>query len=199
MFPGCDNERVRGSGALFIKRWFCIRVTAVLALSLSGYISTASAYSCAPDHIDETAAVEYVYDGDTIRLKDGRKLRLIGVNTPELGRDGAAPEAFAEAARDGLRTLLAPGESVGLRFDTERHDKYGRTLAHVFLHSGVSITAWLLEHGLGTTFPVPPNLWNLECYRFVEQDAEDQHRGIWALEKYQSTGVDALPPDASGT
>ena len=36
----------------------------------------------------ETATVRHVVDGDSVILTDGRQIRLIGINAPELGRDG---------------------------------------------------------------------------------------------------------------
>ena len=66
--------------------------------------------------------VAKVVDGDTLRLVDGRSVRLIGINTPELGRDGRKAEPFAVAAQRRLRALVeasngrvgwSPGASQG--------------------------------------------------------------------------------------
>ncbi len=72
-------------------------------------------------------------DGDTLRLKDGRSVRMIGLNTPETGKKGRADEPFAVAARQRLKALVdASGGRVGLVPGREAKDHYGRTLAHLY-------------------------------------------------------------------
>ena len=58
-----------------------------------------AAVDCPADRIDEYVEVADVHDGDTVRLVDGRKLRLIGFNTPELARDESPAEPLATEAR----------------------------------------------------------------------------------------------------
>lgn len=135
---------------------------------------------------EDQARVRHVYDGDTLTLQDGRKVRLIGVNTPELGRDEAADEPFAIAARDALRrALFLSGQVVGLRYGAERQDHYGRTLAHVFARTGENLSATLLRQGLGMAIAIPPDLWGLECYQAAEREARVATRGLWAHPDFQ--------------
>ncbi|MHB8822818.1 MAG: thermonuclease family protein, partial [Pseudomonadaceae bacterium] len=56
------------------------------------------AFCPAPERLPQFAVAQ-VIDGDTLRLTDGRSVRLIGLNTPELGRKGRAAEPLADAAR----------------------------------------------------------------------------------------------------
>lgn len=141
---------------------------------------------CAPDRIDAQVRVSHVIDGDTVVLGDGRHLRLIGVDTPELAHNGAPAQPFGSEARDRLRRLLAQHQNtLNLRYDNERQDHYGRLLAHVFLADGSSIEAWLQEQGLGTVLVVPPNDWNSVCYQSAEQGARQARRGIWSLPAYR--------------
>ena len=158
----------------------------------------AQAASCGADRINERARVAHVHDGDTVVLGDGRKLRLIGIDTPELGRDGRPAEPLAEKAAAELRKLFADQANVGLRLDTEPKDRYQRSLAHVFLQDGRSVEVWLLEQGLATVFPVPPNLWNLTCYIAAERRAREARRGLWALPGHQVTDTTALNPGVEG-
>jgi micrococcal nuclease len=74
----------------------------------------------------ETIAVANVVDGDTIELADGRKIRYIGMNTPE--RD----QPYYEEAKEMNRRLVE-GQAIRLELDTESLDKYGRTLAYVWI------------------------------------------------------------------
>lgn len=63
----------------------------------------------------QQVAVRQVLDGDTVRLSDGRSVRLIGINAPELGRKGRPSEPYAEAARQRLQALIKASDGrVGL-------------------------------------------------------------------------------------
>jgi len=146
---------------------------------------------CPASHIDRTAQVRYVHDGDTLHLASGEKVRLIGINTPELARDGRPAQPLALTARNKLRELIRQsGQKVGLRFDTERKDRYGRTLAHLYDHDGNSLSAQLLRDGLANLLAVPPNLSGLDCYARVEDQARTRQRGLWQANRYKP--VDSL-------
>lgn len=153
---------------------------------------------CVPDHVDAKTRVADVYDGDTVHLGDHRRLRLIGLDTPELGRDGTPNEPLAAAARDALNQRLAADGTLQLRYDTERQDVHGRALAHAFFADGDSVAAWLLERGLATLLVIPPDVWNADCYAAAERHARSARRGLWALPAYKAVAADALPPATHG-
>ena len=90
-------------------------------------------------------AVRQVVDGDTLRLVDGRSIRLIGINTPELGRKGRSDEPYAMQARRRLQALVDASDGrVGLLPGEQRKDRYGRTLAHLYDAQGRNLEAQLL-------------------------------------------------------
>jgi endonuclease YncB( thermonuclease family) len=162
-------------------------------------LAPAFALECPADRIDHRARVAHVYDGDTLRLEDGSRVRFIGINTPEHGRDGAPDEPFARAATRELRGLLdGAGRRVALRFDSERRDRHGRLLAHVYLPDGRSIDRLLLERGLALHVTVPPNTFRHDCYAAAEAAAHAARRGLWTHARYRGTPADRLEPDASG-
>lgn len=161
--------------------------------------SPAHAVRCPADRIDHEAHVAHVFDGDTLRLADGSRVRFIGINTPEHGRDGTPDEPVARAATAALRELLAAhGQRVGLRFDEERRDRYGRLLAHVYLPDGRSLDRILLVRGLGLHVTVPPNTWNHDCYAAAEETAREAGRGVWQHARYRGITAAALPAGAEG-
>jgi Micrococcal nuclease (thermonuclease) homologs len=166
----------------------------LVALLLAGLLVRAHATSaCAPDQIDERVSVTYVYDGDTVQIEGRRKVRIIGVDTPEFGHKGEPPAPFAVQARESLRDLLnRHGNTLSLRHGAQSHDSYGRLLAHAYVGKGESVAAWLLAQGLGATLAIPPNLWNLECYQAAEKRARVTARGIWQLPTYQPIESTAL-------
>lgn len=138
--------------------------------------------ACVSDHIDARVTVSYVYDGDTVRLRSGDKVRLIGINTPEMARDDRPAEPLANAARQALITLLEQHDQrINLRYGQQRHDRYGRLLAHAYTPNDESISAHLLEKGLASLIAVPPNINGLPCYAEAENVARRHKRGLWAL------------------
>jgi len=171
---------------------FGLAIYLLLVLPLS-----ATAAGCALERSDETVTVSYVYDGDTVKLTDGRKIRFIGINTPEIAHDGGRSEPYAQSARKRLQQLLGEGR-LRLRYGSERHDRYGRTLAHPYLEDGRSINTLLLQEGLATTLVVPPNTWNQGCYHTVEQQARQRGLGVWSLPRYQVTPIAELRAGEEG-
>ena len=134
---------------------------------------------CVLGEADELVALERVIDGDTLRLKDGRRVRLIGVNTPELGRRQRLPQPLAEEAREFTARFLAGGD-LELVYDLDRRDNHGRVLAHVYNHNGDNLEAALLSAGLAFHVVKKPNFALAECLANREAEARDHRRGLWA-------------------
>lgn len=132
--------------------------------------------------------VRKVIDGDTLLLQDGEKVRLIGINTPEVQSRYSQSQPGGEAARDWLqRTLRNP--TVWLQYDEQQFDKYDRRLAHVFLESGQYLNGLLLEQGLAMLTLIPPNLQYADVLIQAQQAAEQNKRGIWQMPDYQRQHV----------
>jgi len=125
-------------------------------------------------------AVQRVVDGDTLRLSDGRNVRMIGLNTPELGKQGRSDEPFAVAARKRLEALVAASDGrVGLVPGKESKDHYGRTLAHVYGADGANLEAQMLAEGLGFQVAVAPNVDLVACQQAAERNARQAGLGVW--------------------
>jgi micrococcal nuclease len=160
---------------------------------------TAVAGDCAAVRAQEQVEVSYVYDGDTVKLADGRKLRFVGINTPEIGHHGAPSQPVAERARRFLNNLVDAHEhTLLLQPGTEAHDHYGRLLAHAFLQSGDNVAVLLLDRGLATTVVIPPDTWATDCYQRHENTARAAGLGLWALPAYQPQESTRLPQDTTG-
>ena len=163
----------------------------------------AHAVACPPQHIDESVRVNYVYDGDTIQLEDGRKIRLVGIDTAEIySRHHTIPadlKASGEKARAALQQQLnASKNRVSLAYGPQRFDRYRRTLAHVFLMDGTNLQAWLIEQGYAIAFTTPPNDRMSVCYRKQEEIARRAKKGIWQMPQYSLKRVSQLNKNSSG-
>lgn len=132
----------------------------------------------------QQARVSHVIDGDTIELTTGQRVRYVGIDTPErfvLRESGwvLRPEPFAEEARAYNREAVE-GRTVRLEFDVERRDRFHRCLAYVYRGERF-INAELVQQGLATVKPIPPNTRHARLFRRLERDAREDHRGLWAV------------------
>ena len=152
----------------------------LLCLSLSpAAIAAVADTACSSQQFDETATIRYVHDGDTLHLVDGRKVRLIGINTPELARDSKPAEPYAVAATDALKALFKDDKSIALLYGKDRKDHYGRFLAHALLADGQNVQIILLKQGLAQVITIPPNTRFASCYLEVEHQARCDKAGLW--------------------
>ena len=149
--------------------------------------------SCRAERHDERVVVRHVLDGDTVILTDGRHVRLIGINAPERASKRRTAQPYSERARSRLHALTDQEEgAVLLSYGAERNDRYGRTLAHLFLLDGSHLGADLLRDGLAAAIAVPPNLGFQKCLRASEQRAREQGIGIWREARYAGKKVSEL-------
>jgi len=133
----------------------------------------------------QTVKVEKVIDGDTIRLSDGKLVRFIGINTPEIDHKFGNSQPFAERARRYLKSKVGRFKGkVLLLMGAEHKDRHGRLLAHIFSPRGQNIQADILLNGFGVWIAVPPNLEYMDCYRNIEQEARQSKSGVWG-EQYK--------------
>lgn len=156
-----------------------LHVSAFFIVAIFFYSGLASA-DCRVKKYDETVSVLRVNDGDTLVLTDKRKIRLIGINTPELGRYPKKPEAFALQAKRFVEAALKSSKKIHLKYGVQAKDRYGRVLAHLFLNNGQNLSAMLLENGLASAIVVPPNMDLAGCYFRVEKKARANKRNLWA-------------------
>ena len=122
--------------------------------------------------------VERVIDGDTVVLAGGEHVRLLGINAPEYEpwRHYAQPYGKESTACAGK---WMAGKKVLLEHDTERKDKYGRTLAYVYLENGDLINRELVAEGCAKARYYAPNGRYYKILKEAEKTAKADHRGLW--------------------
>ncbi len=137
--------------------------------------------SCQTDSLLVVKVVRVV-DGDTIQVCcigwKREKVRYIGINTPETKHPTKEVEHFGEEASEANHKLV-DGKTVRLEFDVQQLDKYGRTLAYVYLEDGMFVNAWLVEHGYAQVMTVPPNVKHQELFLKLQREAREGGRGLW--------------------
>ncbi len=145
----------------------------------------------------ESARVRHVVDGDSLVLDDGRAVRLIGVNTPELGGTNGPDQPLARAARS-LLTDLVEGQGATVETGEESLDHYGRTLAYVFLPDGRSVEEILTRRGLAWVVAIPPNVKGLARLLAAEREARRHRRGVWGIAEYRPAAAGTLGTNDTG-
>ena len=123
-----------------------------------------------------SAVVTRNTDGDTFWLSAIGKVRLIGVDTPEVfGRT----ECFGRAASAFTKRVLPPGTHVRYRLGVDPRDRYGRALAYVYLADGRMFNELLAERGYATPMTIPPNVDYADRFVAAARRARDAARGLW--------------------
>lgn len=135
-----------------------------------------------------TVPVIKVSDGDTIHVTyqgHDERVRLIGVDTPEVSWYGGQAECFGEQAGLYTRGRL-DGKRVRLEFDVELRDRHGRLLAYVFLGNEL-YNLTLVQLGYATADRVPPDTARATVFADAEREAKASERGLWAACPVPST------------
>ena len=147
----------------------------------------------------ENAKVKWVYDGDTLLLTDKRKIRIIGIDTPETRHHKQKAEPYGAKAKEALRGKLKQSNyAIKLLYGKEKKDRYSRTLAHVFLKDGTNISSWLLEQGFAKTLTIPPNVKFAHCYKSIETSAQQNNQNIWKTKRHQLQKATSLNTKTKG-
>lgn len=154
-----------------------VGLAVVTATLVAAGASAAAAPGAAPGG---AGRVTYVVDGDTIHVRLGarvEKVRVIGIDTPELPRGCYAVQAKTETAR------LVAGKVVTLRVDPTQpnRDRYGRLLRHVVLADRTSLGLRLLSGGLAREYTVGSRAYaGQAAFRTAQARAAAAKRNIWS-------------------
>lgn len=118
-----------------------------------------------------SAIVSNVIDGDTVKLQNGEKVRLLGINTPEMG------QPYYEEATNRLKELIE-GKTVRLEKDVEDKDQYGRLLRHIYIND-TFVNLEMVREGYANVYIRPPNTKYSYEFEKAEEEAKNAERGIW--------------------
>ncbi|UUZ85798.1 thermonuclease family protein [Paenibacillus sp. P26] len=132
------------------------------------------------DHKPTVTVVKRVVDGDTFETKEGDKVRLIGVNTPETVKPNSPVEKYGKEASNFTKSKLT-GKKVILYADAGDKDKYGRSLRYVFIEGDpVMFNEVLVREGYANTMTIQPNVLFQKKFLQLEREARNKKKGLWA-------------------
>ncbi|MBF0484092.1 MAG: thermonuclease family protein [Candidatus Omnitrophica bacterium] len=201
----------QGISVSFIKKTVMVVVAVVSAFwAKQNFIVQQPAQ--APSNEKIYYAVKRVVDGDTIWLENGEKIRLVGMDTPEskdnnkalrdsyrTGTDVATIVNLGKkASRFTMNLVERGGNAVRLEYEVESKDKYGRSLAYLFIKvpgatpqsdpglyfmpdSGeIFLNASIVKSGYASPMTIPPNVKYSHLMVELFRDARNNNRGLWA-------------------
>ena len=123
-------------------------------------------------------SVKYVYDGDTILIDNGEKVRYLGIDAPEMGHKGGVNEFMALTSKE-YNLFLVGNKRVRLEFDEEVKDRHGRLLAFVFLENGDMVNGILVRKGLAHLLVKGPKFKYFSLLLGYQRRAMSEKLGLW--------------------
>ncbi len=147
------------------------KISSRLAWPVAAFVVLLGSWAFASGAQAETARVTKVFDGDTILLEDGRKVRYLGVNAPEYQEP-----LYRKAKRRNEEMVLH--KLIRLEYDQEREDRYGRLLAWVHVGNDV-VNIRLVREGLAHAFIIPPNGSRSRELLQAQREAQQSRVGMW--------------------
>lgn len=141
--------------------------------------------------------VAYVYDGDTFKSATGEKIRLLGINTPEIMHGSEPGQVMGNEATQALKRMIT-GKTVRLAFDRERRDVYGRTLAQVYLRNGTWVNGEMIRLGFAHVYTFTPNFRWAKRLILLERPARKQRLGIWNTRRFSVISADRVKKSRIG-
>ncbi len=146
---------------------------------------------------DRWVTVQSVTDGDTFTTLQGEKIRLLGINSPEIRHESSPAQPFGNKAKRALQQLIA-GQQLRLSFDKEKKDQYQRTLAHVYQKNGLWVNAEMVRQGLAHVYTFFPNTGAAADLLNIEQQAISQKKNMWQHKRWQVLSPELLEKSMLG-
>lgn len=129
--------------------------------------------------------VRYVIDGDTFILQNNQRVRMVGINAPEIshrryGKKKGDP--FGQEAKSYLKKMIEKKDVKLTKGGNDEFDRYGRRLAYVYLPDGTFVNKVMVREGYAEAYRSFPFEYKKEFIR-LESQAKAAHKGMWAKKK----------------
>ena len=161
---------------MFLKRFWLISLASALLFFSGGVLLLLASHptphkTVLSGNTTNARTVTYVIDGDTAILSDKRHVRFLGINSSEKG------ESYHDEAMNQLKKLVE-GKPVSLEYENEQTDRYGRTLAYVFV-GDIFVNEAMVKDGMAITDFMQKNMKYEAVLTTTEDDARGNCRGMW--------------------
>lgn len=161
-------------------------------LALTGWavLALTALTACPDDSLERqptfsaSCVIDRIADGDTVTCTDGTRIRLLGIDAPELDQ-----VPFGDGSRVALEALLPSGRSARLELDVETRDDFGRTLAYLW-DDETMINEAMIRQGWALAFVVRPNVRYEDRFRAAEEAAMRDGVGHWVTGGFGCRPVD---------
>lgn len=130
------------------------------------------------DRLATPVQAKWVYDGDTIQLSSGEKVRYIGIDSPELNHEENKKGCFADEATEENKRLVL-NKKLSLSKDITDRDKYDRLLRYVYLEGGTFVNLELVRRGYAKKLTIPPDTKFQQDFKDAELYAKTNRLGLW--------------------
>lgn len=138
-----------------------------------------------------SVTVARIVDGDTVDISGGKRVRYIGVDTPETG------DCFGSESTKKNKELVLDKE-VRLEKDVSETDKYGRLLRYVWAGE-IMVNEEMVRQGYAKVFTYPPDVKYADRFVAAEREARANKRGLWATDVCKVQGDSTLSPNSQTT
>lgn len=153
--------------------------------SASQILGEQSSHATSEGILSQSYKVTDVVDGDTIEIEylgEKKKLRLIGVNTPETVDPRRPVQCYGKEASDETKRILI-GNNISLEKDISETDKYGRLLRYVYLKLDdgtlLFVNDYLVRQGFAQASTYPPDVKYADRFLQAQSEAQNNKRGLW--------------------
>jgi micrococcal nuclease len=161
-------------------------ISGLLAIVLGFLVSSGGFDSLAEDTVLPNGSVIKVVDGDTVDVMINNtevRVRLLGIDTPEVVDPRKPVQCFGKEASEHLHQLL-DGQTVTLEYDESQGitDKYGRQLAYVLLNGEKNMNEQMLRDGFAYEYTYRDAYKYQLQFLDAEREARDSQKGLWSSE-----------------
>lgn len=161
----------KNSSAAKLAAWLCV----IISSAILGYTSLHVAQASAPP---SGGLVTAVFDGDTVVLDSGEKIRYIGIDAPEVAHGKSRADCYgAEAKRANAEMVLH--KRVAIRYDRKLMDVHGRFLGYVYLPDGRCVNEEMLKTGSATVYRSRDGFERFNEFLSRQREAIRYRRGMW--------------------
>lgn len=132
----------------------------------------------------EACRVTRIVDGDSVECDPIGRIRLLGIDAPELGQP-----PFGTESLEALERMIPQGSEVWLEQDVELRDRYGRALRYVWTGDEM-VNLSMVREGYAVLLTYPPNVRHVEALQNAQDMAQRDRSGLWAVDGFECTPRD---------